>query len=83
MKTIPMRVVNEAPDQREAEIMLHDVIGEDMFGGVSSKNFSEQLKSFGALDTITVRINSPGGNVFDGNAIYNALKNHSDRKSVV
>src|SRR5262245_44342296 len=80
MKTIPIKITNEAPGEpRTAEVLLHDVIGEDLFGGISSKNFAEQLNSFGALDEIRVRVNSPGGNVFDGNAIYNALKNNPAR----
>ena len=79
MKSIPLKITNEAPGQRMAEVFIYDTIGEDFFGGLSSKNFADQLQALGSLDTIIVRINSPGGSVFDGNAIYNVLKNHPAR----
>lgn len=59
-----------------AEILIYEQIGEDFWGeGVSAKRFVEDLQ---ALDvaTIELHINSPGGNVFDGNAMYNALRAH-------
>ena len=43
---------------------------------VSSYNLSKQLAQLGDVDDITVRINSYGGEVAEGIAIYNALKNH-------
>lgn len=62
----------------DAEILIYDVIGEDWMGGISAKQFVDDL---GELDVenINVRINSPGGDVFDGTAIYNALINHKAR----
>ncbi|PUB82393.1 MAG: hypothetical protein DBP02_15175 [gamma proteobacterium symbiont of Ctena orbiculata] len=58
-----------------AEILIYDVIGEDWFGdGVSAKKVKDQLDGIAGDDEITVRINSPGGDVFDGFAIYNLLK---------
>jgi ATP-dependent protease ClpP protease subunit len=36
----------------------------------------DNLTELGDVDNITLRINSPGGDVFDGVAIHNALKNH-------
>lgn len=62
-----------------AEILIYDEIGAF---GVSAKQFAEDLKALGAVTTITLRINSPGGSVFDGIAIYNALKRHTARKVV-
>lgn len=55
-----------------AEILIYDVIG---FPFVEAKQFIKDLNAIKAK-TITVRINSPGGDVFDGVAVYNALKNH-------
>ncbi len=52
---------------------LYDEIG---FWGVTAKRFSEVLKASSA-GTINLRINSPGGDVFDGIAIYNDLVNHA------
>ena len=54
------------------EVLLYDEIGSF---GVSAKEFVNQLHGVKAR-TINLRINSPGGDVFDGVAIYNALKNH-------
>lgn len=69
-----LRVVrNEAKE--EAEIMLYDEIG---FFGVDANSFVRELKAIDAR-TIHLRINSPGGSVFDGVAIYNALKDHPAR----
>ena len=55
-----------------SEIDLYDEIG--MFG-VTAKDFRERLKATNGGD-ILLRINSPGGDVFDGIAIYNDLLAH-------
>jgi ATP-dependent Clp endopeptidase proteolytic subunit ClpP len=56
-----------------AEIAIYDEIGAF---GIPAKAFLDQLKALGPVAELTVRINSPGGSVFDGVAIYNALKRH-------
>lgn len=61
-----------ADDAAEAEILLYDEIG---YFGIRAQDFIRELNAI-AAETIHVRINSPGGNVFDGVAIANALKNH-------
>jgi ATP-dependent protease ClpP protease subunit len=59
---------------KKAEILLYDTIGESFFGGgTSAVSFAEQLSAIGEVDQIDLRINSPGGSVFEGLAIYNAL----------
>ena len=45
-------------------------------GDVSATNLSEQLKQLGDVDEISVYINSYGGEVAEGVAIYNELKRH-------
>ncbi len=55
-----------------AEISIYDEIGDY---GTSAKNFIEEVKNIGKKD-ITLRINSVGGSVFDGLAIYNTLRSH-------
>lgn len=66
-----------AQADQKAEILIYEQIGEDFFGdGISAEGFATELKALGELDEITVRINSPGGNVFDGNAIFNILRAH-------
>ena len=56
----------------EAEILIYDEIG---FWGIQAADFMRALSQVDAK-TIHVRINSPGGSVFDGIAIYNALREH-------
>jgi ATP-dependent Clp protease, protease subunit len=61
----------------KAEIWIYEQIGEDFWtgGGVTSKDFQKDLSEISALK-IDLHINSPGGQVFEGVAIYNLLKNH-------
>lgn len=64
--------IKAAADGRRAEVYIYDYIG--MFG-VEAKQFIDELNELDD-DEIDLRINTPGGNVFEGNAIYNALKRH-------
>jgi len=59
-----------------AEMYLDGVIGDD-FGGVSAPTFQRQLDSLKDAKEITVHVNSPGGFIDDGMAMYNALSRHS------
>lgn len=69
---------------KAAEIRVYDYIGEDWYGdGVSAKGVDDKLKAIGDVEEILVRINSPGGSVFDGIAIYNMLKLHDAKVTVV
>jgi ATP-dependent Clp endopeptidase proteolytic subunit ClpP len=58
-----------------AVLQIFDQIGEDWFGGsgVSAKAFSQAMQEVGP-GPLVVEINSPGGNVWDGLAIYNMLR---------
>lgn len=56
-----------------AEISIHDEIGAH---GLTASDFIKALEPLSEVKAITLRINSPGGSVFDGLAIYNALKRH-------
>lgn len=62
-----------------AEIYIYEDVGEGWFGGVSAKQFADDLKALGSVSQIDVRLNSYGGEVFDGLAIYNQLKEHPAR----
>lgn len=63
--------------EKKAEILIYDQIGQNFWGdGLTAKSFMRDLKKLGDVDTLDVRINSPGGNVMDGNAIYNTLRAH-------
>ncbi len=60
-------------DNESSTIWIYDAIGADMFGGVDAKEVAQQIAGMTG-DTIHVRINSPGGDVFAGRAIAAALK---------
>jgi ATP-dependent Clp protease, protease subunit len=62
-----------------AEIVIYDEIGAF---GIPAKTFLDEMKALGPVAELTLRINSPGGSVFDGVAIYNALKRHDARVAV-
>jgi ATP-dependent Clp protease protease subunit len=65
----------QVKDNNELEMLVYDVIGEAWDGsGITAKSFKDQLDNSGSYDRISVRINSPGGDVFDGVAIYNLLR---------
>lgn len=64
------RITNQ--DTSTAELWIYDEIG---YWGTSAQDLVDQLKTITASN-IKVHMNSPGGEVFDGVAIYNCLKMH-------
>ena len=64
-----------------AEVFVYGDIGGWM-DGVDAKEFARELKALKVTE-ITARINSGGGSVFEGQAIYNSLVNHPARVNVV
>ncbi|MDR7102985.1 head maturation protease, ClpP-related [Croceicoccus sp. BE223] len=63
-------------------ISIFDYIGDDGDGGgVSAKRIGAALRQIGDKPII-VEINSPGGNYFEGVAIYNLLRRHTQPISV-
>jgi len=62
-----------------AELSIHDEIGAY---GVSAKDFINELGKLPGDAALTLRLNSPGGSVFDAVAIYNALKRHEGKVTV-
>lgn len=67
----------------DTTISILDIIGEDYWSGtgVTANRISAALRSVGNQD-ITVRINSPGGDMFEGIAIYNLLRSHPAKVTV-
>ena len=59
----------------ELVLYIYDVIG-GFFGGVDAQEISMALDEHPNAASIHVRINSPGGDVFDGVAIASALRRH-------
>ena len=71
--------------ETRAEITIYEEIGEGGFfyDSLSAKEFNKQLKTLpDTVNQIDVRINSPGGDVFDGITIYNRLKQHKAKVTV-
>lgn len=80
----PLKIYNKSAT--EAEIVIYAGIGSDFWGDgsmISAKNFSDELKKIpDTVNTLNIRLNSPGGDVFDGVAIYNRLRQHKAKKIV-
>lgn len=61
----------------EAELLLYGDIGNyEGWNDVTAKEFARDLAALGDVDTINLRINSVGGDVFAGQAIHSILKRH-------
>lgn len=67
-----LRVDNQGDS---ASIFLYGVI--DEYFGVSAEMLAKELESLKGK-AVTLRINSPGGDVFDGRAMYAAIKQHGN-----
>lgn len=68
-----------AKPDKAADIAIYDEIG---FWGITAGDFRNALAELGDIDTINLRINSPGGSVFDGLAVHNMLARHKAKKIV-
>ncbi|NCH77592.1 head maturation protease, ClpP-related [Cronobacter sakazakii] len=63
-------------------ISIFDVIGADYWGeGVTASRIAGALRSLNGAD-VTVNINSPGGDMFEGLAIYNLLREYDGKVTV-
>lgn len=72
-----------ARENNTAEILIYEQIGAGWFvDGVTSKGFHAELEKFKDVEHLDIRINSPGGDVFEGYTIFNLLKNHKAEKHV-
>jgi ATP-dependent Clp protease, protease subunit len=77
----------ERPQAAESDnpntISIYDVIGEDWWtgGGFTAQRAAGALRAIGKND-ITVNINSPGGDMFEGIAIYNLLREHPAKVTI-
>ena len=71
------QIKNEA-EEEEAELVLYGEIANSSWyeDDVTPKQFAEDLKALGGKD-LKLRINSPGGDVFAAQAIYNQLKSYT------
>lgn len=77
------------PDIRAAQeenntITIYETIGEDSWTGTgfTAKRMAAALRSIGKDKDVVVSINSPGGDFFEGAAIYNLLREHKGNVTV-
>ena len=75
--------IHAAKDEADNVISIYDVIGEDWWTGegMTSKRIAGLLRSIGSQDVV-VNLNSPGGDFFEGVAIYSLLKEHPHKVTV-
>lgn len=74
--------IRAAADDQENTISILGEIGESFFSeGVTAKRIAGALRNIGPKD-VTVFVNSPGGVVFEGLAIYNLLREHKGKVNV-
>lgn len=73
----------QAAASDDNSISVFDVIGQDYWTGegVTAKRIAAALRSIGERDVV-VNINSPGGDMFEGLAIYNLLREHPGKVTV-
>lgn len=69
--------------EADRTISIYDVIGYDYWtgDGVTAKRIAGALRSLGP-GPVTVNVNSPGGDLFEGLAIYNLLREHDGEVTV-
>jgi ATP-dependent Clp protease, protease subunit len=76
-KQPPKRMFAAAKTNNELELLVYDSIGESFWGGgVTAEAVKQKLNEAGDVSKITLRINSPGGDVFEASAIYSLLTQH-------
>lgn len=78
----PLQIRAKGPTK--AEIVIYGTIGQSFWEeGITAKQFSDEMKSIAdSVKEIDIRLNSPGGDVFDGIAIYNRIKQHPAKVTV-
>lgn len=69
----------EAKAKDKADMWLYGEVGDGWGDCFTAKDVADELKKLDNVNQLTLHLNSPGGNVFDGLAIYNTLKNHPAR----
>ena len=75
--------VRAAGEDNETTISIYETIGHDPWtgGGMTAKRVGGMLRSIGDKD-IVINVNSPGGDLFEGIAIYNLLRAHKGNVTV-
>jgi len=69
--------VNLAKSETDATLYLYDVISADW--GVSAMNVIDAIAQAGDAPVLNIRINSPGGDVFESRAIMSAIRAYAGK----
>lgn len=72
----PVNLVR-AEGSSDATLYIYDVI--DAYWGISAKEVAQAIAGLNATDTLHLRINSPGGDVFEARAIAAAIAQHAGK----
>lgn len=72
--------ITASTGRQQAKVAIYDEIGS--YGVSSTAFYNELVVATGKSGPVAVHINSPGGNIYDGIAIYNMLKAHPGRVTV-
>lgn len=84
---VPKRTIQfkAADDSGNSELLLYDFIGYDWWSdsGITAQSFAESLAGLADSKHLTVRINSPGGDVWDGLSIFNQLSQFAVPTTVI
>jgi len=79
----PRQLLKFYNDGADAELYLYGTIGSDFWGdGITDIMVRDQLKEAKKAKTLAIRINSGGGDVFQGNTIANLIGEHAAAKTV-
>lgn len=75
--------IQAAAEDDKNTISILDAIGFDPWSGdgVTAKRISAALRGMGGAD-VTVNVNSPGGDMFEGLAIYNILREYQGHVTI-
>lgn len=73
----------ESPETDDRTITIYDVIGEDWWtgAGFTSKRMAAALRTMGK-GPVSVAINSPGGDMFEGISMYSMLREHDGEVTI-
>jgi len=74
----------KAKSETEGELLLYGNFSSSNWWGneITPKQFKKDLDDLGDINTLNIYINSDGGDVFAGQAIYSMLKRHRAQKIV-
>ena len=79
MKKYRVQLTKAAKADQPHEILVHGPIGKSFWSddGISGKDFTDALNEIPAGQKVTIGVNSQGGAVGEGLAIYNAIQRRS------